>query len=204
MKKYSVFLRAFESDDYILINKWRNDPELQHLTVGHRRFVSSEMEKEWVRSKMLDNTKDIYWAICTNDERKKMIGYISVNNIDHWNRTADAGGIVIGDKNEQNAFAAIEATLLQFEYVFEELNMHKLTGSCLAEHKASLLPALSLGYKIEGTLRDNVFKGGKYHDEVVFSILEQDYYEAKDNGLYDFSLIMKRVVALRREMKEKE
>ena len=202
MEKYSVFLRAFEPDDYILINKWRNDPEIQRLTAGHRRYVSSEMEKEWVRSKMLNNNTDIYLAICTNDEHGKMIGYLSINNIDHWNRTADAGGIVIGDKKEQNAFAATEATFLQLEYVFEELNIHKLSGTCLVEHKASLLPSLCLGYKIEGVMRDNRFKGGKYHDEVLFSILENEYYSAKSEGVYEMRSFIKKVAELRREIKK--
>lgn len=201
MEKYSVFLRAFEPDDYILINQWRNDPDIQRLVAGHRRFVSSEMEKEWVRSKMLNNTTDIYLAICTNDQEKKMIGYLSINNIDHWNRTACAGGIVIGDKDSQNGFAAIEASLLQLEYVFNELNMHKIYGSCLAEHQTSILLSMGLSYKIEGTLRDNKFKGGKYHDEVVFSLLENEYYEAKAQRLYELRTIMKRVAALKKEMK---
>ena len=202
MSNYSVFLRAFEPDDYLLTHKWRNDPEIQRLIAGHRRYVSSEMEKEWVRSKMLNNSTDIYWAICKNDEEKKMIGYISVNNIDHWTRIANAGGIVIGDRSEQNAFAAIEASLLQLEYVFEELNMHKIYGSCLAEHKASWQIALGMGYKVEGTLRDNKFKGGKYHDELVYSMLEDEYYAAKAEGRLEVRAIMKRVVELRKEMKK--
>lgn len=202
MNKYSVFLRAFEPDDYLLTHQWRNDPEIQRLIAGHRRYVSSEMEKEWVRSKMLNNTTDIYWAICTNDEQKKMIGYISVNNIDHWNRIANAGGVVIGDKNEQNAFAAIEAGLLQFEYVFEELNMHKLYGSCLVEHETSLIMALAMGYQLEGTLRDNKFKAGKYHDEYIYSLLEDEYYAAKAEGRLEVRAIMKRVVELRKGMKK--
>lgn len=203
MNNYSVFLRAFEPDDYILINKWRNDPEIQRMIAGHKRYVSSEMEKEWVRSKMMNNNTDIYWAICRNDDEKRMIGYISVNNIDHWTRIANAGGIVIGDRTEQNAFAAIEAGLIQFEYVFEELNMHKLYGSCLVEHKTSLILALAMGYHLEGTLRDNKFKAGKYHDEYIYSMLEEEYYAAKAEGKLELKAIMKRVVELRREMKLK-
>jgi RimJ/RimL family protein N-acetyltransferase len=74
MEKYSIFLRAFESGDYLLINKWRNDPDVQRMTGGLIKFVSSEMEKEWVHNKMLNNSKDIYLAICLNDESQKMIG----------------------------------------------------------------------------------------------------------------------------------
>lgn len=41
---------------------------------------------------MMDNRKDIYLAICLNDDSRKMVGYVSVNNIDYLNRTAVGGG----------------------------------------------------------------------------------------------------------------
>ena len=37
-----VYLRALELDDYILINKWRNDPDLSKYLGGNFFFVSSE------------------------------------------------------------------------------------------------------------------------------------------------------------------
>lgn len=201
--EYSVFLRAFEPDDYILINKWRNDPSIQHLVGGHRRFVSSEMEKEWVRSKMLNNSTDIYLAICTNDEEKKMIGYLSINNIDHWNRTANTGGVVIGDKDYRDGIALFEASLLQLTYIFDELNMHKAYGSCLADHTSSRLIGVGLLYTEEGVLRDHKFKNGRYYDEVVSSLLEDEFREARDKGLYSMKSISQRILKAKREQAAK-
>ncbi len=40
-----VYLRAFEPDDYRLINKWRNDPEINKYLGGNTFLVSSEREK---------------------------------------------------------------------------------------------------------------------------------------------------------------
>ena len=84
----SIFLRGFEIEDALLINKWRNDFEIQKLVSTSFKYVSLEIEKEWVKSKMMDNRKDIYLAICLNDDSRKMVGYVSVNNIDYLNRTA--------------------------------------------------------------------------------------------------------------------
>ena len=63
--------------------------------------------------------------------------------------------------------------------------------------------ALAVGYQLEGTLRDNKFKAGKYHDECVYSMLEDEYYAAKAEGRLDLKYIMKRVAELRREMRKK-
>ena len=97
MSDFSIFLRPFKENDHLLINKWRNDPEIQKMTGGPIRYVSLEIEREWVLSRMKDNIRNIYWAICLNNESEKMVGYISLNNIDHLNKCADAGGTVIGD-----------------------------------------------------------------------------------------------------------
>ena len=49
------------------------------------------MEKEWVRQKMMSNTKEIYLAVCLNDDSRRMVGYTSVNDIDYVNRSARGG-----------------------------------------------------------------------------------------------------------------
>ena len=83
MDNNKIFLRGFELEDYILINKWRNDPEIQNLLSGNFRYVSSEIEKEWVKQKMMNNTKELYLAICLAEGGCEMIGYTSINNIDY-------------------------------------------------------------------------------------------------------------------------
>ena len=105
----SIFFRAFEENDHVLINKWRNDKNIQTLTGRAFRYISSQMEKEWVKDKMFNNTKDIYLAICLNDESCKMIGYCSINSIDYINRSAEQGGLVIGDPNACDGITWLDA-----------------------------------------------------------------------------------------------
>ena len=134
MSNYSVFLRAFELEDYLLINKWRNDFEIQKLTCGTFRYVSSEMEKTWVQDKIMNNNHNIYWAICLNDEAKTMIGYTSINNIDYVNRSVHGGGIVIGERSLSSGNILIDVFLLKFDYIFNHLNLNRYTASCLESH----------------------------------------------------------------------
>lgn len=194
MESSSIFLRAFESDDYVLINKWRNDPEIHKYTGGHILFVSQEREKAWVNEKAMNNRDSIYLAICTNDENKYMIGYISLVDIDHWNRTANVGGILIGDKKHSNSYAAIEASLMLFKYAFEELNINRLYGRAFTDHTNAYYMNKALMYHFEGVLRQSAFKHGTYHDEYIFSILESEYREYVTNGLYDKKVVMRRML----------
>lgn len=186
MNNRSVYLRAFEPEDYKLINKWRNDFEIQSLTCGHFRYVSTIMEKSWTENLMLNNKENVYLSIILNDGSDKMIGYTSINNINHIDRKAHGGGIVIGDKETRGADILTDTFILLFQHAFDDLNLHRLTGACLEEHTDSRLMMETMGMKMEGIEYDSICKLGKYHNVCKYAILSNDYYRMTNNG--DFSM----------------
>ena len=198
MKEKSIYLRAFEPEDYILINKWRNDKDLQNLTGGSFRYVSSEMERSWVLDKIMHNTENVYLAICLNNDSKLMIGYLSINGINHLHRTADCGSILIGDRKYRNGIFLIDAFLQMYVLVFDSLNINRFTGLCLSNHKSSILMMEMLGMKGEGRIRESIFTNGVYCDQLLFSILRTEYYEMLKLGLLNYREIMKRVKEIKR------
>lgn len=202
MKKYSVFLRAFEIDDYKAINEWRNDPSIWSLTCGRFKYVSSEMEKSWVHDKMMNNQKDIYLAICLNDESKRIIGYTSLNNIDYTNQCVHGGGIVIGDKNYRDGNTLIDAYLLKLKYAFDDLCMHRYSGRCLEIHIQSRIMQEMMGMKLEGIERESLFKNGIFNNVCLYSILSSEYRELAENGGYEELSIAKRAHKIRKSLKK--
>lgn len=194
-KDFSVYLRAFEPDDYLLINKWRNDVSMQRLTCGPIRFVSTEMEKVWAHDKMMNNHSDIYLAICVNDGSGKMIGYISLNHIDYVNRNVCGGGIVIGDDAYRDGQALVESLYMVLDYAFNELNMHRFYGKYLTSH--IMTKSLNESFYIldEGIDKEAVFKCGKYHDVNRCAILKKDFIRHQEAGDYEIPFIIKRMVA---------
>ena len=178
LKGNTIYLRMIEPGDLEKTYKWHNDYEIQKMTCGQIRFVSMEIEKNWIMSKTSNNQKDIYLSVCLI-ENNEMIGLVSINDIDYVNRKCIFGGIVIGDKNYRDGIAYREANSILKAYVFEQLNMHKLTGSCLENHFMSRACMELDGYKKEGILRDEVFKDGKYHNVIIYSLIENDYYQNK-------------------------
>ncbi len=201
MKKNSVFLRAFEPDDYILINKWRNDFEVQRYVVGRFRYVSEAREKKWVEYQIENNTKDIYLAICLNDESKRMIGYASINDIDYVNRRAYNGGIVLAGEGRTSKHLT-DAWLLIFDYVFVDMSLHRLTGSFLDIHKNSYLMNKMMGFTFEGVDREAVFKNQEYHDVYRISMLDKEYFELLNNGGFEDRAMRARMLQATKEYRE--
>lgn len=192
MTESSIYIRPFGPDDYILINKWRNDHSLQMFTTGQKKYVSIEMEKEWVRDKMMNNSKEIYWAICLNDNSKRMIGYMSINNIDHLNKKLQLGGIVIGETDCRDGISLLESELFKLKYSFEELNMNRVDTKCLVNHPTAPIMLQSLGFRKEGTLRSYVFKNDHYIDVDIYSLLRDEYEELKKLGVYKIYKLIRR------------
>lgn len=194
-----IFFRAFAKEDYLLINKWRNDESIQKMTVGPFRYVSLEMEKEWVCGKMMNNANEIYWAICIKSLSEKMIGYTSLNNIDYINRSASVGGVVIGESDYRDGDIRHEVGVKTRKYAFDELNLHRLRGTCLAEHKVSRIMMEASGFKLDGVERQAVYKHGEYHDVLVYSLLEQEYRELLKNGAYELRNYARRIKEIRQK-----
>jgi RimJ/RimL family protein N-acetyltransferase len=176
MKSAKVYLRAFEPDDYRKINTWRRNEDVYLLTTGNRYFVSAEKDRQWVLDKISNIDTEIYLAICLVSD-DLLIGYVSLSNIDYRNRRAEWSGILIGETEHRGHGYATEAAYLLLAYAFEELGMHRVSGSWLAENTVSLFLGKMTGFRHEGTLRDYVYKNGRHHDVVVMSMLRPEFEE---------------------------
>lgn len=168
----NVYLRALEFD-YKLINQWRNDEYLRKFLGGNVFFVSSEREKKFVESKIFNDEKDIYFAICDRSNNE-MIGYCSISNIDLRNLTAEWSGTLIGKKECLGKGYGEESAKLMLRFLFEQYPIHKCYTSCLQEHPATIKLFEKLGFKQEGILRDNIYKNGKFKNVVLYSILREE------------------------------
>lgn len=196
----SVFFRAFEPEDAILIYKWKNDFDLLNMAVGMNRKISYEDCLEWVKDKSKHHYFEIYWAICLNDDTKKMIGYTHLNKIHYINRDVESGGIIIGDKDYRDGIIWIEIYQILMSYVFDVLNLNRFYGICLNEHKLTMTMMTILFWSSEGLFKQSVYKKGKYHDIVMWALLREDYYRHKMSGDYETTAIIKRIRTYRKEL----
>ena len=189
----TVFFRTFEEEDIDAIYQWKNDDELNKLTVGLNRKVCRDDVVKWVRSKMPHNPYEVYWAICANDETRKIIGYAQLTDIHFINSSANFSGIMIGDRNYQDGFAWLETYLFIMEYAFERLGLNRLFGESILGHKDSNGIGKFLFWQKEGVLRQAIFKNGKFYDSLLGSILRDEYLNHKANGDYEIKSILKRI-----------
>lgn len=192
MEKTVVF-RDFEEHDIDFIYRCKNDEKLNSMIVGQFKPYSYEDAVKWVHGCMGEHDTYKFWAICTNDEEKRIVGWVSISEIDYFSKTALFHGIVIGDKSYRNGFAWIESYLFILSHVFDELGFYRLGDSCLCENSSSMTMDKVMNFHLDGVLRQVCYKDGKYHDKAVFSILREEYLSFKDKGEYEMKHILGRI-----------
>ena len=199
--KHTVYFRTFEEEDAEQFYQWKNNEKLKQLSTGLNRCMSREEVLDWAKARIRHNPYQVYWAICAKDT-DKMIGYACLTDIHYINSSANFGGILIGDKNYQDGTAWIETYLFVYEYGFERLNLNRVYGHAIVDHKTTNYLGQVLFVKAEGVMRQAAFKNGRYYDVYIGSLLKDEYFEHKANGDYELSAVVKRLVKVIRESRK--
>lgn len=164
-----VYLRAFEPDDYKTTIQWRRDDRIWDMLGGTKYFVSEAYEKKWVEDTIF-HSKDIKLAVCLV-ESGRHIGNVYMTNINETSRSC-VSHILIGERDCWGQGYAREALLIAIDYMLNERNMHRIQANVLASNLASLRMHQKCGYKLEGTLREAVYKNGQYQDVCVLGLVK--------------------------------
>ncbi len=177
-----TLLRAMEPSDMALLKEMMNDPEIEASVGGWSFPVSTSEQMRWYDTAVSDRNNKRFIIETTDREENTTIGMIYVCDFDWKNRSVSTG-IKLSSSAPRRCGYATDAVMALFDYIFAELQMHRIGLKILSENAASIALYEKCGAKKEGTLRDSVFKGGKYHSQLCYGVLEADYKKAK-NKIY--------------------
>ena len=184
-----IRLRAMEESDLAFVAAWRSDPEVYEYFYEYLP-VSTRQQRNWYE-KQLSDSSEINLVVAKSDGTA--IGTVSIYHIDRRNRKAEWGRLVIGDPAMRAGGIGAEIETLVLEYSFEHLNLHKLYCEVLVENEKVVAMHKKFGFREEGVFRDHAFKGGRYVDVVSLSMLESEYFSARQNGRIASMLMRMRV-----------
>jgi len=156
------------SEDLETYRQWFADLQVTRFLL--MRFVPSvQQEQEWY-DQMGKSASDVVWAVVAGG---KTIGTTAIHGIDWTNRHASSG-MLIGDRSAWGHGYATQAVRLRTAYAFRELGLERLETESFA-HNAPMHRVLEkAGYQRIG-LRRHLYKGGEWHDEVLFELLREDW-----------------------------
>lgn len=171
LKGKKTILRPLrKATDLELCLRWINDPEVNQYLLIHFPLTEKK-EEEWF-DKVANNPNEIVLGIETLDG--KLIGTMGLHNINVKDRTA-VSGTLIGEKEYWSKGFGTDAKMILLDYAFNTLNLRKINSSVYAFNKRSLKYNLKCGYKIEGVRKKQIFRNGKYHDEILIAVFKESW-----------------------------
>jgi UDP-4-amino-4,6-dideoxy-N-acetyl-beta-L-altrosamine N-acetyltransferase len=165
-----VYLRPVEPDEAPRVVTWFNDPEVtRHIHRYRPVTVAEEME---FLQRIRSSETDLVLGVIVR-ETDELIGTTGLHYIDPRNRHASFG-ISIGEKQHWGKGYGTEATGLIIRHAFQTLNLNRLWLHVYEFNARAIRVYEKLGFQVEGRLRQDTFREGRYWDTLVMGVLREE------------------------------
>jgi RimJ/RimL family protein N-acetyltransferase len=168
-----VRLRPVERDDLPHFVEWFGDPEVRRHLDLYLPF-SMAQEERWFESlqERLDNEEAVMLTIETAEGAH--IGNVGLMSINWKDRNAELG-IAIGDKSYWDKGYGSDAVRTMLKVAFRQMNLHRVRLRVHEDNVRGIRCYEKVGFQHEGTMRESVFKEGRYYDMHIMGILKSEY-----------------------------
>ena len=150
------------------------DKEVARLTGSKEVYTKEEVETFFLRS-LEDDDRYFFLIIAPNG---RIIGESIINEID-WNLRSANFRIGLYQLTERGKGIGTWATEATRDFAFEKLRLHRLELDVYSFNPRAEKVYLKAGFKREGVLRDAIMDGNEYADDILVSILEDEWKALK-------------------------
>jgi RimJ/RimL family protein N-acetyltransferase len=116
-------------------------------------------------------------AVCLR-EGDRIIGTVSLFDIDWVNRTGETGSFLAADA--RGRALGTEAKHLLLEYCFDRIHLHVLRSEVDEPNTRSAAALAKQGYRPAGRRKWHDVKDGRYVDMLLFDVTRPDWLAARD------------------------
>jgi len=165
-----TYLRPLEKADLPQLIKGLNAEEIMwHL--GPHFPLTERQAEEWLQR--FDASEECKaFAIC--DQSGRMVGEVALDRIHHRNRSAELTVAVFDPADWDRGYGS-DALRALLRFLFEDMNFHRLQLLVHEDNERAIHVYEKLGFVREGRLRDENFRGGRYHASLVMGLLAGDF-----------------------------
>jgi ribosomal-protein-alanine N-acetyltransferase len=113
-------------------------------------------------------------------ESKELVGMIGFHNVNYQHSRAELGYWLARSMWGQGLMT--EAVPMMVRFAFDRLQVRRVYGFVFPENPASSRVLEKCGFTFEGTLRKSVRHHGRYRDNLVYSILHEEFDRRKPSA----------------------
>ncbi len=165
----TIKLRALEPEDLDFLYRIENDANLWEYSTTqtpYSKFVLKQYLKDALRD--IYEAKQLRLVITTT--ANITVGMIDLFDFDPKNKRVGVGILIASEEDRQKGYAK-EALQLLSAYVFKHLNVHQIYANIGEKNTKSIALFEKIGFVKAGTKKDWNFYKGKFHNELVYQLI---------------------------------
>lgn len=172
-----ISLREIQEEDAEHMLEWMHDPDIQKGFQKNMLAVTLEEARLFCRNAKLTEHlaqgQSMHLAIA--GEAGEYLGTISLKEINLAFRSAELA--IVLRKKAQGQEVGTKAVRLLLKKGFEEMGLHRIYLTVLADNIAATKLYEKCGFTLEGELREHLFLNGRYVSWKLYGMLESEYAE---------------------------
>lgn len=169
-----VRLREIHEDELDQLARWWSDPRVSAtLTVGRPTPKPPGVVIEMLRRMSRNDDAGCALAVVAR-HTMQLVGYVDLFVERNHNRCARAG-VMVGPDHMGNGYGT-DALRIAVRFGFAELGLHRIDVTVLANNPAACEVMRRVGFIEEGRRRQAVYRSGAWHDEIMLSILRDEWH----------------------------
>lgn len=168
-------IRSFEPFDKEALVKYANNRNVSKLLRDQFPFPYTKSDaKTWIRYACNQYLETNF--VIANE--KELIGSIGINLKEDVHKYSAEIGYWLGEPfwNKGIATAAVKIVT---EFAFQNFLLNRIYANVFEGNDASEKVLHKAGYSKEATLKQAVFKGGKFLDQYIYAVFKEDYLANK-------------------------
>jgi pseudaminic acid biosynthesis N-acetyl transferase len=174
-----VVCRKMTDGDLEMVMTWRMMPEITKFMYTDPK-LTLEGQKKWF-NKIIEEENNYLWIVEVNGIP---VGSMIITELDFVNkRCAPAFYIAVKEKRSLELAIRLEASLLDF--IFSKLSVNKFVSEVFSFNKGVIRIHQMFGCRIEGVLKEHIFKNGEFYDVTVLGLTKKEWEEKKSKLKYE-------------------
>lgn len=167
--------------DHQFLVELHNDPDVLKNITNPSPITFEEHMNWWMKIKDNPNEKRfIYrYGVLTGEAKgfSIPIGFTKFYSIDRNNHSCILGADLA--KSHRGKGYAKTMWIEMLKYAFDTLNMHRVSLTTAEYNHIAQKVYQKLGFKIEGTFRESLYRDGKYHDQICMYMTNEMWLKNK-------------------------
>jgi len=169
-----VNLRARAPADAERVERWLSDPEIAR-NMGERYGVSLASVQRRIEERVGKFMDFSGVALAVDTKEGETIGSCSLFNTSPEDHAAWLG-IMIGERAYLSKGYGSDALLTLCRFGFEEMGLNRIALEVWSFNEHAMRCYRRCGFVEEARLREDLYAGGRYYDNVVMSMLRDAFF----------------------------